>query len=189
VLQGHETIPDTTVDETVIGALFDDLNTAEALSALREVYLQAKSGTLDQRRKFATTLKFLGFRKIYSPGLFEDFINGRNTANTALIVHSETVQRLRAAYANAAPEEVKAALSQRILNDGLSVEFQNGETIVLVGTDTEFEERVNSLVENRLEARKAKDWKKSDEIRDELLAMGIQIKDNKDGTTSWEVKR
>ena len=29
----------------------------------------------------------------------------------------------------------------------------------------------------------------SDRIRDQLAAMGIAIKDNKDGTTSWEVKR
>lgn len=45
------------------------------------------------------------------------------------------------------------------------------------------------LIASRLTARAAKDWKESDRIRDELLAMGIQIKDNKDGTTSWEVKR
>ena len=41
----------------------------------------------------------------------------------------------------------------------------------------------------RLEARKAKNWAESDRIRDELLAMGIALKDNKDGTTTWEVKR
>ncbi len=29
----------------------------------------------------------------------------------------------------------------------------------------------------------------SDRIRDELAAMGIALKDNKDGTTTWEVKR
>ena len=47
-------------------------------------------------------------------------------------------------------------------------------------------------VETRLEARKAarerKDWKESDRIRDELLAMGVTLKDNKDGTTSWAMK-
>jgi cysteinyl-tRNA synthetase len=41
----------------------------------------------------------------------------------------------------------------------------------------------------RLAARAAKDWKESDRIRDELAAMGIALKDNKDGTTTWEVKR
>jgi cysteinyl-tRNA synthetase len=48
---------------------------------------------------------------------------------------------------------------------------------------------VEPLIAARLEARKAKNWAESDRIRDELAAMGIAIKDNKDGTTSWEVKR
>jgi cysteinyl-tRNA synthetase len=48
---------------------------------------------------------------------------------------------------------------------------------------------IDSLVEGRLAARKAKNWAESDRIRDELLGMGIVLKDNKDGTTSWEVKR
>jgi cysteinyl-tRNA synthetase len=48
---------------------------------------------------------------------------------------------------------------------------------------------IQSLITARLEARKAKNWAESDRIRDELAAMGIAIKDNRDGTTSWEVKR
>jgi cysteinyl-tRNA synthetase len=48
---------------------------------------------------------------------------------------------------------------------------------------------VNAKIAARLAARAAKDWKESDRIRDELDAMGVTIKDNKDGTTSWEVKR
>jgi cysteinyl-tRNA synthetase len=46
-----------------------------------------------------------------------------------------------------------------------------------------------ALYERRLAARAAKNWKESDRIRDELAAMGIALKDNKDGTTTWEVKR
>jgi cysteinyl-tRNA synthetase len=49
--------------------------------------------------------------------------------------------------------------------------------------------RIVRLVEDRLLARHNKDWKESDRIRDELAAMGIAIKDNKDGTTTWEVNR
>ena len=45
------------------------------------------------------------------------------------------------------------------------------------------------LINDRLVARHTKNWKESDRIRDELDAMGIAIKDNKDGTTTWEVKR
>ncbi len=56
------------------------------------------------------------------------------------------------------------------------------------------EPSISALITARLEARKAKDWKRSDEIRDELAAMGISIKDVKDPATGelkteWEVKR
>ncbi len=48
--------------------------------------------------------------------------------------------------------------------------------------------RVGSLVEERNAARKAKDFKESDRIRDELAKMGVVLKDTKDGTT-WEIAR
>jgi cysteinyl-tRNA synthetase len=48
--------------------------------------------------------------------------------------------------------------------------------------------RVNSLVSERNAARKAKNFKESDRIRDELAAMGVVLKDSKDGTT-WEIAR
>ena len=48
---------------------------------------------------------------------------------------------------------------------------------------------VGQLIEARLEARRAKAWAESDRIRDELAAMGVVLKDNKDGTTSWDVGR
>ena len=46
---------------------------------------------------------------------------------------------------------------------------------------------VEALVDERWKARSAKDWAKSDEIRDQLSLMGVVIKDSKDGTT-WELK-
>ena len=42
---------------------------------------------------------------------------------------------------------------------------------------------VNMLIEMRKEARDNKNWALSDEIRDRLLALGIQLKDGKDGTS------
>ncbi len=46
--------------------------------------------------------------------------------------------------------------------------------------------KVEQLIAVRLDARKAKNWAESDRIRDELAAMGVVVKDSKDGTT-WEV--
>jgi cysteinyl-tRNA synthetase len=48
---------------------------------------------------------------------------------------------------------------------------------------------ITNAIAARLAARKAKDFKESDRIRDELRAKGIELKDNPDGTTTWEVKR
>jgi cysteinyl-tRNA synthetase len=50
------------------------------------------------------------------------------------------------------------------------------------------EDKVINLIEARNAARKAKDFKESDRIRDELSAMGVVLKDSKDGTT-WEIAR
>jgi cysteinyl-tRNA synthetase len=50
------------------------------------------------------------------------------------------------------------------------------------------ESKVVSLIEARAAARKAKNFKESDRIRDELAAMGVVLKDSKDGTT-WEIAR
>ena len=48
--------------------------------------------------------------------------------------------------------------------------------------------KVQDLISNRTAARARKDFKESDRIRDELAAMGVIIKDSKEGTT-WEVAR
>jgi len=42
---------------------------------------------------------------------------------------------------------------------------------------------VQLLIEMRKTARDNRDWALSDKIRDELLALGVQLKDGKDGTT------
>jgi cysteinyl-tRNA synthetase len=48
---------------------------------------------------------------------------------------------------------------------------------------------VNNLVAWRSMARATKNWAESDRLRDKLSALGVAIKDNKDGTTSWEPRR
>jgi cysteinyl-tRNA synthetase len=50
-------------------------------------------------------------------------------------------------------------------------------------------DKVNALIDARNAARKAKNFKEADRIRDELNAMGIELEDHKDGSTTWKVKR
>jgi cysteinyl-tRNA synthetase len=51
------------------------------------------------------------------------------------------------------------------------------------------ESKVDALIDARNAARKTRDFKEADRIRDELKAMGIELEDKKDGTTIWKVKR
>jgi cysteinyl-tRNA synthetase len=47
---------------------------------------------------------------------------------------------------------------------------------------------IDGLISDRTAARARKDFRESDRIRDELAAMGVVIKDSKEGTT-WEIAR
>ncbi len=63
-----------------------------------------------------------------------------------------------------------------------------GHTTVIGVGGALVDAEINALVAARNAARKAKNFKESDRIRDELLAKGIVLKDGPNGTT-WEVKR
>jgi cysteinyl-tRNA synthetase len=49
--------------------------------------------------------------------------------------------------------------------------------------------KLNRKIEDRLAARKAKNFAESDRIREEIVAMGILLKDSQDGRTTWEIAR
>lgn len=81
---------------------------------------------------------------------------------------------------NATNEQLKPA--QNVFKEltnvlGLKLEDKQGSS--------EKDAEVNSLIAERNEARKNKQWKRSDEIRDQLKEMGVTIEDSKDGTT-WK---
>jgi cysteinyl-tRNA synthetase len=46
---------------------------------------------------------------------------------------------------------------------------------------------IEALLAERREARKNRDFKRSDQIRDQLAEQGIELLDSRDGTT-WKVK-
>jgi cysteinyl-tRNA synthetase len=51
------------------------------------------------------------------------------------------------------------------------------------------ESKIESLIAARASARKVKNFAESDRIRDQLAAMGVVLKDSKDGKTTWEIAR
>jgi len=189
VLQGRYHLPNDKKPNAIIEALADDLNTPNAIAALRDLFLRAKKGRMNEELEFVSACKFLGFRKIDKPGLFRVGVSALNVGPQNLLKYSETVEKLRAATANDTPEAIKLELLSFIRKDGLDVQFEKNGAINLVRADHEADEKkVRQLVEGRIAARARKDWKEADRIRDELAKMGVVLKDSKDGTT-WEIAR
>ena len=52
--------------------------------------------------------------------------------------------------------------------------------------DSDFESKIENMIIQRNEARLDNDWEKSDSIRDELMAIGVEIEDTSSGTT-WKL--
>ncbi|CAK9000894.1 unnamed protein product [Durusdinium trenchii] len=74
----------------------------------------------------------------------------------------------------------------RNLGAVLGILQRNPEEVCKGPVDDGFEEKVESLIQARADARKAKDFGKADAIREELTSMGVIIEDGAQGT-SWRV--
>ena len=44
---------------------------------------------------------------------------------------------------------------------------------------------IQNLIDQRVQARSEREWKRADRIRDELASIGVEIEDRPDGTTTW----
>ena len=193
-LQGYWDLPNDKKPDSIIEALSDDLNTPSAIAALRELFLKAKKGGTNDRLEFVSASKFLGFRELNRPGLFQFGVSAMNVHQHSLLKYSDTVEKLRAGIANNAPEAVRSKLIFSIQQDGLDVSIDRWGNVMLVQGDQDaIEKKILQLIDDRAAARARKDFKESDRIRDEIAAMGVILKDGKDAdgnpTTTWEIAR
>jgi len=117
-----------------------------------------------------------------SPGPFERGLDDFTAAlcddlNVALAIAAVNTAA-SADRGDACPVRERAAL--RRMDSVLGVLDRNRP---VGAVDDEFSARVEALIEARRSARAAKAWAEGDRIRDELLAMGVAIKDGPQGTT------
>jgi cysteinyl-tRNA synthetase len=101
--------------------------------------------------------------------------DGLKAAPPALFVLNETERSLR---------EVGGVLG--ILMEDPDVYFENDRLREAQKRGLQVDE-IEALIEERLQARKEKNWKRADEIRDALAAKGVVLKDSKTGTT-WTIE-
>ncbi|MGA0594112.1 cysteine--tRNA ligase [Enterovirga sp. CN4-39] len=106
-----------------------------------------------------------------APSVLEALLDDLNTPRAIAELHSLSGKGDRAALAST----LRALGFAGRIDDPRAVEVDR--------------DAVQQKIELRLAARAAKNWAESDRIRDELKAMGVQLKDGKDGTTTWEFAR
>ncbi|MDX1808183.1 MAG: cysteine--tRNA ligase [Sulfurospirillaceae bacterium] len=84
-------------------------------------------------------------------------------------------------------KELKSTIMANIeyLDDVLGIGYQDAYQYFQIGVTDDEKTKIEALIENRKEAKQAKDYAKADEIRDTLKKMKIQLQDTVNGT-QWE---
>ena len=161
---------------SVVGALEEDLNTPEALSELQQLAKRSRSVARpgDASGQLIASLELLGFEEALRYTLEDSGI--REEVARALVQSEQKGMTLETGAFLLATSDVKAKVQKVVAH----TEARDA------GLDPD---AVDDLIDKRLAARAAKNWAESDRIRDELAAMGVALKDNKDGTTAWTVSR
>jgi cysteinyl-tRNA synthetase len=176
--------------EELVAALSDDLNTPNAITVLRRQYSE-KSSTEGLTKEFFQNCEFLGLLNGENIGALEDtHVSGSNVKPGLLFDAIPYVMNFRVGTANNRPEIVDQA-EKDLAAIGVKATVRRDAFVDLAPLDKSGEldsAAINALISDRTAARARKDFKESDRIRDELAAMGVVIKDSKEGTT-WEIAR
>lgn len=94
---------------------------------------------------------------------------------------SNSVHDGKATISAADLEELQSVF-KLMIEDLLGLKVETAAT----GTNEAYKQAIDLLLKMRLEAKRNKDWATSDKIRNELTALGFEIKDTKDGF-EWKI--
>ena len=123
-------------------------------------------------------------------------------------LYSESFAKLKSSFTDALDSDLNTSLAITALYDVLKADV-NGRTkyaliedfdrVLSLGlleaakkqkntaspsaADSELDAKIRAMIDERAEAKKAKNYARADEIRAELTAMGVTLTDTKDGTT------
>ena len=124
--------------------------------------------------------------------VMDSLLDDLNVSSAITRLHG-IASEIRASASGQAQIELKRKLKNSAMMLGLlgttrREYLENSPNAISVNKDA-----VDQLLADRAAARARKDFKESDRIRDELLAMGVVLKDGKDAdgkpVTTWEIAR
>ncbi len=155
-------------DDAIVAAEKGYKRLMEAMSSLESIPAAAQS-----------TLNIAEWKQLCYDAMNDDF-------NTPILIAQlfegvRFVNLLKEGKETLTTEDVTtfATAMNAFVFDVLGLESENASE----GNNDKLEGTVNLLIEMRKQARENKNFALSDQIRDQLLALGIQLKDGKDGTT------
>ena len=119
---------------------------------------------------------FDSYRQRFDEAMDDDF----NTAN-AISVLFELVRAINIATAD---ENQPTKAGAQVCLDMVH-EFTDVLGLLYSRKEESLDEKVEQMIADRQAARAAKNWAEADRIRDELKAMGIELKDTKQGV-QWK---
>lgn len=155
-------------DDAIVAAEKGYKRLMEAMSSLESISAAAQS-----------TLNIAEWKQLCYDAMNDDF-------NTPILIAQlfegvRFVNLLKEGKESLTAEDLKtfSAAMNGFVFDVLGLEDEK----ISDGNNDKLEGTVNLLIEMRKQARENKNFALSDQIRDQLLALGIQLKDGKEGTT------
>ena len=155
-------------DDAIVAAEKGYKRLMEAMSSLESIPAAAQS-----------TLNITEWKQLCYDAMNDDF-------NTPILIAQlfegvRFVNVLKEGKESLTPEDLKtfASAMNAFVFDVLGLEDEKASD----GNNDKLEGTVNLLIEMRKQAREDKNFALSDQIRDQLLAIGIQLKDGKEGTS------
>jgi cysteinyl-tRNA synthetase len=166
--------PGEQVSDAVLDAVNDDLNTPAAVSELHRLErLENAAFRQNRHREEAEGRRGDPVEppQLFIPGLLR---SARNDGDDSTELPRPQVAQLLKTSANL------LGLLQQTRSERQATALSEAKIDAA---------EINAIVAERARARAARNWAESDRLRDHLAELGVAIKDNKDGATTWELKR
>ena len=158
---------------------YSDESLENARMGLRRIYLSLhKAEQLSDEHSVETDDQFV---EKFQAAMDDDF----NTSD-ALAVIFDCVRELNRAV-EAKNVKVATVYRKTLLEIAGSLGLLSLTPVRFLGVESSGSDdgTIQNLIDQRVQARSEREWKRADRIRDELASIGVEIEDRPDGTTTW----
>ena len=158
---------------------YSDESLENARMGLRRIYMSLhKAEQLSDEHSVETDDQFV---EKFQAAMDDDF----NTSD-ALAVIFDCVRELNRAV-EAKNVKVATVYRKTLLEIAGSLGLLSLTPVRFLGVESSGSDdgTIQNLIDQRVQARSEREWKRADRIRDELASIGVEIEDRPDGTTTW----